>query len=73
MVMARLHIICGNCGCNDMFDWRYEPKANDMGDGTFQDGVYLSCNNCATIHDLDDNAAPKNRRTTQQEAAGHEQ
>lgn len=63
MARARLHIICGNCGCNDMFAWSYDPEANDMGDGTFRPGVYLTCKNCATLHDLDDNAKP----TEQQE------
>lgn len=56
MAHARLHIICGNCGCNDMFVWSHHPEANDMGDGTFQPAVYLTCNNCATLHDLSDNA-----------------
>jgi hypothetical protein len=60
MVMARLHVICGNCGCNDMFEWSYNPEADDCGDGTFNPGITLTCNNCSTIHDLSDNAKPSN-------------
>ena len=57
MARARLHIICGNCGCNDMFDWRYETKNSDNGDGTFSPDVYINCNNCGTLHVLGDNAS----------------
>lgn len=55
MVMARLHVICGNCGCNDMFEYQIDPKGRDYGD-RFEPAVYLYCGNCATIHDLADNA-----------------
>jgi hypothetical protein len=63
MVMARLHIICGNCGCNDMWEWEHKPKI-DGEDGEIIDDedVYLSCRNCATLHSINDNA--KNRRKT---------
>jgi RNase P subunit RPR2 len=53
MVMANLHIICGNCGCNKMFEWVYkeEHPARD-----YSAEVYITCGNCATIHRLSDNA-----------------
>ena len=29
IVMAKLHIICGNCGCNNMFKWYIAKDALD--------------------------------------------
>ena len=52
--MARLHIICGNCGCNDMWEWEYQEKMLDQ-----NETVYISCGNCSTLHDLNNNANPK--------------
>jgi len=51
MVMAKLHVICGNCGCND--DWSYDivKDAQDFGDH-FKDDVYIWCGNCSTLHAL---------------------
>lgn len=51
MVMAKLHIICGNCGCNDMFEWDYNV-GDDLGD----EDTTITCKNCSTIHSLNDNA-----------------
>jgi uncharacterized Zn finger protein len=55
MARARLHIICGNCGCNNEFTY---DIVNDMYDyGEYQEaGVQIWCNNCGTLHDLGDNA-----------------
>lgn len=58
MVMARLHVICGNCGCNDMFEYQIDPKGQDFGDH-FKPSVRITCRNCATIHSLEDNAKEK--------------
>lgn len=54
MVMAKLHVICGNCGCNDDFVFSViQEKAEDgYGEGSY---VSIECNNCNTIHDLNDN------------------
>lgn len=60
MVMAKLHTICGNCGCNNDFileverdgDW-LDPEEED--ETMKEDRVVLICNNCSTIHDLRDN------------------
>ena len=57
MVMARLHVISGNCGCNDEFEYKYEPEWGDYGDGTFEDEVVIHCKNCCTNHNLSDNAS----------------
>jgi hypothetical protein len=59
MARARLHIICGNCGCNDMWEWEHIPY-EFVDYLTRQDeDVYLRCGNCATLHSLNDNAKKK--------------
>lgn len=39
MANSKLHIICGNCGCNDEFTYRIS-----------YDDVFIYCNNCSTLH-----------------------
>ena len=56
MVRARLHTICGNCGCNDEFTHEWQPFASDNGDGTFESDLCLKCNNCGTLHWISDNS-----------------
>ena len=58
MVQARLHVICGNCGCNDEWELRVTRDGDDVSDDTpkFEDSVSLTCCNCSTIHDLKDNS-----------------
>lgn len=58
MANAKLHIICGNCGQNDMFDYNIKTEINDDTDQEYQ-VVYIGCNNCNTLHILDDNAELK--------------
>jgi hypothetical protein len=55
MAHARLHIICGNCGASDMFDYSIVEDIDDDTDEVIR-GVSIGCNNCHTLHDLDDNA-----------------
>jgi len=52
MARAILHIICGNCGRNDEFEYLIDPKGNDFGD-KFEPSVIIVCNNCGTRHSLD--------------------
>ncbi len=59
MARARLHVICGNCGCNDMWSFSIEPEGRDV-DGELLPAVYLACGKCATLHDLADHATNKN-------------
>lgn len=59
MVMARLHLICGNCGCNDEWEWEYIPKETDEGEVTQDENVYLWCCNCSTLHSINSNAKLK--------------
>ncbi len=56
MVMARLHVICGNCGCNDLFEMRITRNGDDLDGENFEDSATFKCKNCITIHDLKDNA-----------------
>ncbi len=59
MARARLHLICGNCGCNDMWSYSIKPEGTDI-DGVLFPAVYLSCGNCHTLHDLADTAKNTN-------------
>lgn len=56
MANARLHLICGNCGCNDEWGFKYDPECIYNGYGEFIPEVYLYCKNCGTLHNLSDNA-----------------
>jgi|LakMenE01Jun11ns_1017448.scaffolds.fasta_scaffold9510849_2 hypothetical protein len=58
MAHAKLHIICGNCGQNDMFDYEIVEEIDDDTNEPHQ-GVYIGCNNCHTLHYLDNNAEQK--------------
>jgi len=49
MVRARIHIICGNCGCNNMFSWELTDLFNSEDDCVGK-GPVLTCHNCSTIH-----------------------
>ncbi len=55
MAHAKLHMICGNCGQNDMFDYNISTEIDDDTEEEYQ-VVYIGCNNCHTLHVLDDNA-----------------
>ena len=59
MVMARLHLICGNCGCNDDWEWEHKPKEMVGDELMSDDDVVLSCRNCSTLHFVNDNAKKK--------------
>ena len=56
MVMAKLHIICGNCGSSDAFEYKHDEHAADDEETTMQYETTITCKNCATIHWLNDNA-----------------
>lgn len=68
MARARLHLICGNCGCNDAWEWEHVSDAIDHGDGTFSPDVHLVCRNCSTLHGLSDNAEHKQKRVNREHA-----
>jgi len=56
MVMARLHIICGNCGSNEFLEWNHSDKHVIDGEVINDEDVSIHCRNCSTIHSLNDNA-----------------
>lgn len=62
MARARLHLICGNCGCDDMWSYKIAPEGDDL-DGILMPAVYIYCGNCATLHNLGDKA--KNEKPAQ--------
>jgi hypothetical protein len=55
MARARLHLICGNCGCNSMWSYAIHPEGHDI-EGELFPAVFLSCGNCSTMHDLSNTA-----------------
>ncbi len=55
MAHAKLHIICGNCGSNQLLSYKIKVEKGDK-DIPNRQVVYIFCNNCNTLHDLDDNA-----------------
>ena len=57
MANAKLHMICGNCGCNDDFEFKLTKEDYSIDNKEiFKDEVYIICNNCGTLHTLSDNA-----------------
>jgi RNase P subunit RPR2 len=57
MVNAKLHVICGNCGCNHMFQYSVRMSINDAIEPNEEyPSVSIICDNCSTIHQLEDNA-----------------
>lgn len=59
MARARLHIICGNCGCNDEWEWEHVKEETIDEDLINDENVWIWCRNCATLHSLNDNAKIK--------------
>ena len=55
MAHAKLHMICGNFGCNNDFEHQVKEELNDITD-ELETIVYISCRNCGTLHDLSDNS-----------------
>jgi len=58
MVMAKLHVICGNCGSNEFLKYEIEPEGHDY-DGELRPAVFISCENCTTLHDLSNTVSEK--------------
>mgnify|MGYP000450895219 CR=1 FL=1 len=56
MARARLHLICGNCGCNYEGEWKHQLEEVSEGEIIINEDVYLICGNCVTLHSINDNA-----------------
>ena len=61
MARAKLHLICGNCGCND--EWEYSIDDYRPEGECHPRDVFITCKNCSTLHTLSDNAIPKEGET----------
>ena len=61
MVRARLHLICGNCGCNDNFEYKHDECPADVDELTMRYETILLCKNCSTRHHINDYAVNKNQ------------
>lgn len=61
MVMAKLHVICGNCGNNDDFNMNINIKGEDLTllNSEAKAAVSILCQSCGTRHELTDNAPIK--------------
>ena len=55
MAHAKLHMICGNCGSNDQFTYEIVTYSDDD-TGEERKRISIACNNCSTLHCLEDNA-----------------
>ena len=62
MVRARLHVICGNCGCNDEFTYEIMLNADIDDDGNDVPMVFINCRNCGTTHSLNTSMPERNDR-----------
>lgn len=60
MAHAKLHIICGNCGGTEFY-FRIDPQGHDITkeEEEYEPAVFISCENCSTLHDLDDTVPMK--------------
>lgn len=63
MVMARLHLICGNCGNSKDFEYKSEDHYCDAEETVIQSETTITCKNCSTIHWLNENSDNVNEKT----------
>ena len=62
MVMAKLHIICGNCGAlSTEMNHYVDEKLIDI-DGEQLPAVVIDCKNCGTMHVLEDTVKVNQKR-----------
>ena len=47
----RIHVICGICGSNKMFEYHISEQINDDTEETYNE-VYISCKNCNSLTGL---------------------
>lgn len=54
MVNARIHVICGNCGRNNMWKFEIMRDGIDVDGEIFIDTATMTCENGSTVHFLDE-------------------
>lgn len=64
MAHSKLHLICGNCGCNDSLQYQIVKDGIDIDGINFKDAVWIHCNNCSTLHSLDSFIPEREKKTT---------
>lgn len=47
----RIHVICGICGSNKMFEYKISEEIGDDTEETYNE-VYISCKNCGSLTSL---------------------
>ena len=60
MVMANLHLICGNCGSNKHLSWQSTVADFSDPEDIQPSDIMLACGNCGTLHFLNEYAKNKN-------------
>lgn len=53
MIKKKLHIICGNCGCNDSFQYIVDMEKHNCDNQSFPD-IFIKCKHCDTLYNLAD-------------------
>lgn len=61
MARARLHLICGNCGSNDEWEWEHRKEEVCADEIVEDENVWIWCKNCSTLHSINDNAKERLR------------
>ena len=56
MARAKLHLICGNCGSDDEWEWSHIKERKKDNEIEQEEDVFLICLNCAVMHRMNDNA-----------------
>ena len=49
---TRIHIICGFCGSNEMFNFEINQKGKCNNDGSETPAVFITCENCSSLTSL---------------------
>lgn len=66
MLNPRIHIVCGMCGCNHMFEYEIVTEINDDTDEPEQ-VVYIVCKNCGSLTGLEEIIKEKKKKEIEKE------
>jgi len=56
MAHSKFYLICGNCGCDDLWIWDFQHGEASKSEIISEPDVFITCGNCATLHILSDKA-----------------